>query len=85
MDIQAKKETLPKRQRRKDAKRWFLHLQGELMKENQDRITALKIPYEKLEPETLQALIEEFVSRDGTDYGRTEVPFEQKVAQVKRL
>jgi len=27
------------------------------------------IPYDKLSPEALQALIEEFVTRDGTDTG----------------
>ena len=53
------------------------------MKENQDRITVSRIPCERLEPETLQALIEEFITRDGTDYGKREVPFEQKTAQVK--
>jgi len=53
------------------------------MKKNQDRIAVSRIPCEKLEPETLQALIEEFITRDGTDYGKIEVPFEQKVAQVK--
>ena len=53
------------------------------MKKNHDRTTVLRIPCEKLEPETLQALIEEFITRDGTDYGKIEVPFEQKVAQVK--
>ena len=53
------------------------------MKKHEDRITALKIPHEKLEPESLQALIEEFVTREGTDYGKIEVSFEQKVAQVR--
>lgn len=54
------------------------------MKIKQDRIPVSRIPCEKLEPETLQALIEEFITRDGTDYGKSEVPFEQKAAQVKR-
>ncbi|WP_415902791.1 YheU family protein [Neptuniibacter sp. QD29_5] len=43
------------------------------------------IPYQELEPDTLTALIEEFVSRDGTDYGEYEFSLSNKVAQVKSL
>jgi uncharacterized protein YheU (UPF0270 family) len=43
------------------------------------------IPWQSLEPETLQALIEEFVSRSGTDYGATEASLESKVRAVRRL
>jgi uncharacterized protein len=45
----------------------------------------LNIPWNQLQPETLRALIEEFVSREGTDYGHREVSFEAKVEQVHRL
>lgn len=45
---------------------------------------AMLIPHRELTPEALQGIIEEFVSREGTDYGETEIPFETKVAQVKR-
>jgi uncharacterized protein YheU (UPF0270 family) len=31
------------------------------------------IPVNKLSPEALQGVIEEFISRDGTDYGEMEV------------
>jgi len=44
----------------------------------------LSISCEKLSPETLQAVIEEYVTRNGTDYGEIEVPLEQKVRQVHR-
>lgn len=44
----------------------------------------LIIPYDKLSPEVLQGLIEEFVTRDGTDYGAREVSLRSKVAQVRR-
>ena len=37
------------------------------------------VPYEELEPETLRNLAEEFVTRDGTDYGATEKTLDQKV------
>jgi len=42
------------------------------------------IPYDQLSPDTLRAVIEEFVTRDGTDYGEIEVSLEQKVSQVSR-
>ena len=42
----------------------------------------MQIPYEKIPADTLRNLIEEFVSRDGTDYGEREVSLEQRVAQV---
>ena len=45
-------------------------------------MTALKIPYDQLNPETLHGVVEEFVTRDGTDYGEFEVPFETKTSQV---
>jgi len=41
------------------------------------------IPHERLAPETLQSLIESFVSREGTDYGATELSFVGKVDQVR--
>jgi uncharacterized protein len=42
-----------------------------------------KIPVHRLSPEALQGVIEEFISRSGTDYGETEVPMETKFRQVK--
>ena len=44
----------------------------------------LIIPYDKVSPEALQGLIEEFATRDGTDYGAREVSLRSKVAQVRR-
>lgn len=43
------------------------------------------IPAEALSPDTLNALIEEFVTRDGTDYGDHETDLATKVSQVKAL
>ena len=40
------------------------------------------IPYNQLSEEALQGIIEEFVSREGTDYGHEEISFERKCAQV---
>lgn len=42
------------------------------------------IPYEKLSPEALQGLIEEFVTREGTDSGYTEKSMDDNVAMVKK-
>ncbi len=42
------------------------------------------IPYEQISPDALQGLIEEFITREGTDYGATEISLAQKVEQVKR-
>ncbi|MBW2603495.1 MAG: YheU family protein [Deltaproteobacteria bacterium] len=42
------------------------------------------IPYGKLSPEALQALIEEFVTRDGTDTGYVKKSLENDVAMVKK-
>lgn len=38
-----------------------------------------------LRPETLQALISEYVTRDGTDYGVREADLATKIRQVERL
>jgi len=42
------------------------------------------IPYQQLSREALLGLIEEFITRDGTDYGEQEVTLELKVKQVER-
>lgn len=44
----------------------------------------LVIPFAELEKETLQTLLEEMVTRDGTDYGAVEIPTAQKVTQAVR-
>ena len=43
----------------------------------------IEIPPEQLSAEVLQALIEEFITREGTDYGVAELSLEQKVSRVK--
>lgn len=45
----------------------------------------LQIPYKQLSDQALLGLIEEFITREGTDYGFEEVSLETKVAQVQRL
>ncbi len=42
----------------------------------------VEIPYQSLEKSTLFAMLEEFVTRDGTDYGVRECSVEEKSQQV---
>jgi uncharacterized protein len=42
-----------------------------------------RIPVNKLSAKALRGVIEEFVSRDGTDYDEREVPIETKFRHVK--
>ncbi|MEH6470217.1 MAG: YheU family protein [Halopseudomonas sp.] len=44
----------------------------------------MKIPYDQLSPDALQGLIEEFVGREGTDYGDQEYSMQDKVDQVRQ-
>ena len=43
----------------------------------------MEIPYKELATETLRAIIEDFVSREGTDYGPVEYSFEEKCKMVR--
>lgn len=45
----------------------------------------MKIDHRLLNPETLRAVAEEFVLREGTDYGDREITLDSKVGQVMRL
>ena len=47
-------------------------------------MTAVQIPIERLSPEALDGLIEEFVTRDGTDYGLREQTLEEKKSAILR-
>jgi len=47
-------------------------------------IHVVLIPHQQLSAEALQGLIEDFVTRDGTDYGEIEIALPVKVAQIKR-
>ena len=43
----------------------------------------IEIPFKRLDAEILSAVIEEFILREGTDYGAWEVSLEDKIAQVR--
>ncbi len=42
------------------------------------------IPHQQLSDDALYALVDEFVSRDGTDYGEVEISLQSKIEQVIR-
>lgn len=41
------------------------------------------VPLDRVPASSLQALLEEYASRDGTDYGMQEISLEQKVQELK--
>lgn len=46
--------------------------------------TGIEVPYTALSDEVLDRLMEEFVTRDGTDYGNVERALADKIADVRR-
>jgi uncharacterized protein YheU (UPF0270 family) len=44
----------------------------------------VEIPKEALSADALRGIIESFILREGTDYGREEVGFDKKVEQIER-
>lgn len=55
--------------------------------DREDRSSAeapVEVPFADLAPETLRSLIEDLVTRDGTDYGAIEKTLEQKAAALLR-
>ena len=47
-------------------------------------MTALEIPWRELSCDALQGVIEEFATREGTEYGLSEVALATKVTQIRR-
>lgn len=41
------------------------------------------VPWQAVQPETLDNLIEEYVTRDGTDYGEQEISLSRRVEQIR--
>lgn len=42
----------------------------------------MEIPYDQLPKDTLRAIIEDYVTREGTDYGHEDYSLENKIDQV---
>jgi hypothetical protein len=47
-----------------------------------EEVAPIRVAPDDLAPDTLRAVIESFVLREGTDYGEHEMSLEAKVAQV---
>ena len=45
-------------------------------------MAGIELSPDDLSPEALRRLVEEFVTRDGTDYGAVEQSVEEKISQV---
>lgn len=53
-------------------------------KEPEELAPPIEVPPEALSGETVDALIESFILREGTDYGRVEISLEAKKEQVHK-
>ena len=42
------------------------------------------VPFQRLKMEVLQALLEDYATRDGTDYGERELTTQDKVDRLRR-
>ncbi len=51
---------------------------------NIDKHAFMIIPLDQIPNETLLAIIEEFILREGTDYGDENISKETKISQVKK-
>lgn len=51
---------------------------------DEDDAGPIAVPYTALQPATLRAIVEEFVTRDTTDYGLRERTLQEKVGDVMR-
>ncbi|WP_100753791.1 YheU family protein [Vibrio salilacus] len=41
------------------------------------------VPWQQIDPQTLDNLIREFILREGTDYGDMEISLQDKIEQIK--
>jgi hypothetical protein len=54
------------------------------MEPNAPEAPPIEIPSESLSEDTLTAVIEGFILREGTDYGTAEISLETKIEQIRR-
>ena len=52
--------------------------------DNDDADRYVPIDYRDLSPEALRGVVEEFITREGTDYGLKEADLDSKVRDVER-
>ena len=53
------------------------------MEDASETPTPTEVPMDALAPDVLRALMEEFVTRDGTDYGDRELSLDEKVENLR--
>ncbi len=53
---------------------------GHLRGDQQEK--GVEVPYEQINPDTLRKMIQEFVTRDGADWGDAGCSLEEKIKQV---
>jgi uncharacterized protein len=61
----------------------FLLGSGSMEKETTPQ-PPMEVPREALSDEALRGIVESFILREGTDYGREEVGFETKITQIEK-
>lgn len=54
------------------------------MSNSENPQSPIEVPADQLSRDTIDALIESFILREGTDYGTEEVALSQKMKQVRR-
>ncbi len=47
-------------------------------------VPPIEIPFNSLSAEALQGVIDNFIQREGTDYGVVEMDYEKKIQQVQK-
>lgn len=47
-------------------------------------MSVVEVPWSALSADALRGVIEEFITREGTEYGERDMPLATKVAQVRR-
>lgn len=50
---------------------------------DEDLPPEIEVPWDRLSPAALKGVIEEFVTREGTDYGHEDVSLADKVGEVR--
>jgi len=55
----------------------------QLIQKTLNKANFMIIPIEQVNEDTLRAIIEDFILREGTDYGAIDASNEDKIAQVK--
>jgi uncharacterized protein YheU (UPF0270 family) len=57
---------------------------SKMIADNDPELRMTIVPYDRLDPDILDALVEEFVTREGAVQGHTDTPTSQKAAAVLR-